>query len=424
MTMDDVVFSMNRIKDDPAAYMNWMYDSVATVEATGDWELTVTLSAPDATWQYVPATTAAHVLKKDHVEAAGDSFGQASAGVIGTGPYAFVSYQSGDQISLTKNENYWADDAGHFDNLIFKIITEDSTRVAALKGGDVDAIIPAPASLMGELESDEQVNLSTVSGFGVVAIGFNTEKAPFDNAKVRQAVAMAADMEGIYEALVGDTADAPTVLPNSSALFGEEEDRWADYLSANALPEYDVEAAKALLAEAGYEDGFTVTLVVNEDTVRNNVALALKQNLAEIGITMEIERVDGDTHTAYQFGDGNTLDADGLRGYDMLMAGWEADFPDPSGNLLPLLQGGNSANFAAYSNDTVNQLLADQMAESDIAVRNDKMLEAMDIIVEDMPYLFPYYPVKSIAINQNYEGLVMNASWIWNIHMQDVKPVS
>ena len=418
----DVVFSMQRIMDDESAYMNWMYASVEKIEATGDWEVTVSLSVPDATWQYVPATTAAHVLKKDFVEEAGDAFGQPDAGVIGTGPYVFVSYKSGDQAVLAANENYWGEDKAHFENLIFKIITEDTTRVAALESGDVQAIIPAPASMMERLAEDENVTLSTVSGFAVTFVAFNTEKEPFNDVKVRQAIAMAVDMEGIHENLIGSIGDAPTVLPSSAALFGEEEDRWQEYLDANPLPAYDVEAAKALLEEAGYADGFTCTLMVSEDTVRNNIALAIQQNLAEIGITVEIERVNNDLHTAYQFGEADTLDADGLRGYDMLMAGWEADFPDPSGNLLPLYQGGNSSNSAAYNNEEVTKLINDQLAESDLTARNDMMFQALDIAIDETAYLFPFYPVKSIAMNSAYEGIIMSASWIWNIHLQDVKP--
>lgn len=103
--------------------------------------------------------------------------------------------------------------------------------------------------------------------------------------------------------------------------------------------------AKALLAEAGYPDGFTCSLMIADSSLRNSMALAIQEQLAQIGITVNINKVSTGEHTAYQFGE--KLDANGLRDYDMIMAGWEADYPDPSGNLTPLYQGGNSSNAAA-----------------------------------------------------------------------------
>jgi len=137
---------------------------------------------------------------------------------------------------------------------------------------------------------------------------------------------------------------------------------------------------------------------------------------------VSILKVSTDEHTAYQFGD--ILDADGVRDYDMIMAGWEADFPDPSGNLTPLFQGGNSSNTAAYNNQEVTDLINRQAQSSDVTERNDMMFRALDIIIADTPYIFIYYPVKNIAMNKNYTGVTMNASWIWNIHFQDVRPAA
>jgi peptide/nickel transport system substrate-binding protein len=106
----------------------------------------------------------------------------------------------------------------------------------------------------------------------------------------------------------------------------------------------------------------------------------------------------------------------------MILAGWEADFPDPSGNLTPLFQGGNTSNSAAYENSQVDEYISQQMQSSDPTERNDLMFKAFDIITDEVPYIFVYYPIKNIAMNKNYTGVVMNASWIWNIHFQDVHP--
>lgn len=185
---------------------------------------------------------------------------------------------------------------------------------------------------------------------------------------------------------------------------------------------YDPEGAKALLEAAGYPDGFSCNIICSEDGLRNSIAVAMHDSLSAIGIDMAIERVSGDEHTQYQFGD--YTDADGIRQYDMIMAGWEADYPDPSGNLVPLFTGGIPYNSAAYDNQAVNDLIEAQKEELDPTLRNDMMFAAFDIIIADTPYLYLFYPIKSIAINSAYEGVYMNASWIWNIHFQNVKPVA
>lgn len=423
MTMDDVLYSLERTRNpDTASYLGWMFDNVASIEQTGDWELTVTLSQPDATWQYVPGTTACHIISKAYAEKVGDKLGTPEGGLVGTGPYKYVSWQNGTSVELTRNENYWGEDAGYFDNLTFKIITEDTTRVTALQTGDVDCTVAPPESMLDVLKSDENLTLTASPGFGVTFLAFNTQKAPFNDAKVRQAIYSAIDLDTIYETLIKDAGEPSTALPNSTALFGTETEAWTEYAANAPQHTYDVEAAKALLAEAGYADGFECAITISDNSLRNTIALAIQEQLAEIGVTVTINKVSTDEHTAYQFGE--NLDANGVRDYDMIMAGWEADYPDPSGNLMPLCQGGNSSNAAAYNNEEVTSLINQQLQLSDPTQRNDLMFQALDIVMDEVPYVYLYYPVKNIAINSAYDGVTMNASWIWNIHFQDVHPVA
>lgn len=423
MTMDDVLYSMERVRNpDTASYLGWMYDSVDTIEKTGDWELTVKLSQPDATWQYIPGTTACHVISKAHAESVGDKLGTPEGGLVGTGPYKFVSWQNGTEVALTRNENYWnTEDAPYYDNLVFKIITEDTTRATALQTGGVDCTVAPPYDMLEILGADPSLTLEPNSGFGVQFLAFNTAKEPFNDPKVRKALYYAVDVQSIADNLVKSAGTVGGMLPSSDALFTIEPERWSEYSKAHPGYPHDVEKAKALLAEAGLADGFDCDLYVAATSLTNSIGLAIQSDLAAVGVNVTLNKVSTDEHTAYQFGD--ILDDNGLRGYDMILAGWEADFPDPSGNLTPLFQGGNSSNAAAYANEKVDELIAKQAEESNPTTRNDLMLEAFDIITEDVPYFFVYYPIKTFAINKAYTGVSMNASWIWNIHFQDVHPV-
>ena len=420
MTMDDVIFSLERYRDpDVASYLSWMYDNVDTIEQTGDWELTITLQQPDATWQYVLGTTAGHVISKAAAEAAGDSLGTPEGGLIGTGPYKFVSWQNGSSVELTRNENYWGEDAGYYDNLYFKVIPEDASRVTALQTGDVDCTVAPPDNMLDVIKNDGSLTLTDSAGFGLTFLAFNCQRAPFDNADVRNAIYMAMNLESYQENLVKDAGTGSTPLPSSDALFTIEADRWNDYAASLAGHAYDPDGAKALLEQAGYGDGFECTLIVNDSSLRNTIALAMQEDLAAVGITMNIEKVSTDEHTAYQFGD--ILDADGNRDYDMIMAGWEADFADPSANLEALYSD-TSSNTAAYQNQEVFDLIAAQKSSLDPSERNDLMFQAFDIITADTPYVFMFYPTKHLVMNIAYTGVTMNASWAWNLHLQNARP--
>ena len=420
MTMDDVIFSLERYRDpDVGSYLSWMYDNVNTIEQTGDWELTITRKQPDATWQYVLGTPAGHVISKAAAEAAGDSLGTPEGGLIGTGPYKFVSWQNGSSVELTRNENYWGDDPGYYDNLYFKIITEDASRLTALQTGDVDCTMAPPENMLDVIEADSSLTMTSTAGFGLTFLAFNTQRAPFDNADVRNAIYMAMNLESYEENLVKDAGTGSTPLPSSDALFTIEHDRWVDYAAGLPAHTYDVEGAKALLAQAGYPDGFECTLIVSDNSLRGTIALAIQEDLAQIGITMNIEKVSTDEHTAYQFGD--ILDGEGNRDYDMIMAGWEADYADPSANLEALYSN-TSSNTADYRNQDVFDLIAAQKASLDPTERNDLMFQAFDIITADTPYVFLFYPSKHLVMNSAYTGVVMNASWAWNLHLQNAKP--
>lgn len=111
------------------------------------------------------------------------------------------------------------------------------------------------------------------------------------------------------------------------------------------------------------------------------IALAMQDQLKEIGIQTSIEKVSTHQHTAYQFGD--VLDAHGNRDYDMIMAGWEADFPDPSANLESLYSLGASSNTAGYLNEEADALISQQKATIGPTQRNDLMFQAFDIITQE-----------------------------------------
>jgi peptide/nickel transport system substrate-binding protein len=424
MTMDDVVYSLNR-HFDPAvgSLLTGQFSSVASIEATGPWELTVKLKQADSTFINVLAGTPGHIVEKAYCLEKGSDVGNSANGIIGTGPYKYVlgSWVNGSGLKLEANENYWkTDDMPYYTTLDIKTIAEETTRVAALQNGDVDVLTLPPAALLDSLYSDSNITVLDKPSYGLVYMAFNHQKKPFDDPRIHKAIAHGINFAQIHETLVKRAGSAPTSIPISSALFASEPERWNAYLAQAPVYEYSPEKAKALLAEAGYADGLSLSLMTNEDGMRNAICVAMQEQLAQIGVTVNINKVSGDEHTAYQFGD--KLGDDGLRGYDILMAGWSGDFPDVSQILEPLYETGQTANAAAYSNPALDALIAQQLMETEPAKRNDALFKAMDIVTQDMPYLVALYPQKTYALTNKITGIDEKVNWVTNVHFQDARP--
>ena len=423
MTMDDVLFSLGRNMDPEAgSYLSWLFDNVDSIEQTGEWELTVHLKEPSATWQYVPATTAGHVISKAYYEAHAGDFGTAEGGLLGTGPYVFESWASGQEVVLQKSGNYWDKTQDPvLDTLVYKIIQDDTTRVMALTTGEVDFTTSTPADMLDTLTANEALEVQDTATAAVTFLAFNTQRAPFDDVNVRKAITAAVDLNAIQDNIVRRAGQLGTCLPNSDVLFAADEAGWQAYLAGADCVTYDVEKAREYLAASAYPDGFDCNMIISENSLRYSIALYLQEALKAININVELVKVSADEHTAYQFG--NIYDEEGLRDYDMIMAGWEADYPDMAGNIEPLLAGYNvgdgGSNAAVYANDDVDALIRQSSQASDPAERTALLSRAMDIVNEDCPYVFLTYPNKQITCSRRYTGFTINSSWLWNLYFKD-----
>ena len=144
MTVDDVVYSLNRIRDTKlGSYVGWMLTNVSDVKAPDASTVVITLSQPDALFEYALASTAAHVVSKAFVEKNGDKYGKPEVGSIGTGPFKFAEWKTGDYQRLVRNDDYWnkANGGPYLDEITIKILPEPTTRVAGLQTGEIDYVI-------------------------------------------------------------------------------------------------------------------------------------------------------------------------------------------------------------------------------------------------------------------------------------------
>lgn len=427
MTMDDVIFSFKRVQDpDGGTYFSWLYEDVESFTQTAPWQLTIKLRNPSATFKYYPTTAGGRIISKAYFERHATDFGTASGGIIATGPFVYQSWTSGQEVVLKRNTNYWdktAAAANIIDTLVFKIIPEDTTRVIAMRDGSVDFTINPPLDMIDQLATDPKLALTSVDTYSLTYLAFNTQRAPFDDANVRKAVYHALNLPEFQRNIVKTAGSIGTVLPFGIALYGDNAAQWRSYLSAAPSYAYDLAKAQEYLAQSAYPNGFSCSVIINSASLSNSRALFLQNALAPLNINVEIQRLSNEEQSTYQAG--GMFDADGKRDYDMIFAGWEADYPDINANIEILYHssqaGEDGYNAAAYSKPDVDSLIEAQRVTVDPARRFEMQKQLMDIIVNDVPYIIFDYPTKQSVLNRRYTGVVISAAWLWMLPMQNVR---
>ncbi len=423
MTVDDVLFSLNRIRDPKlASYVGWMLAKVKDVQAPDATTVVITLSEPDALFEYALASTAAHVVNKAFVTKAGTDYGTPAVGSIGTGPFTLAEWKTGDYQRLVRNDNYWnkANGGPYLDEITIKILPEPTTRVAGLQTGEIDYLINnVPSDQYATVVQADNVNLSFIPSYYGEWITFNTQAAPFDNVKVRQALNYAFDKKSVRQLYYGaDALDTKATLVNPT-LWTFEKDAWQ--AAWDKLPSYDqdLEKAKALLAESGVADqlnGKTIAYYESTPSVKG-AAEAFIADMAKVGVNIEAKKITYQESVSMQFGEHTD--------YDIFLGSWGSDFPDASGNLRPSFASENTvaggANASNYKNAAVDKLLAEQnMFPNDKAKRAALMIQAQALIAEDSAVIVTAYPGWPLAVSKKLGGAEAYSLWYWQSLFKNV----
>ncbi|SIQ12829.1 peptide/nickel transport system substrate-binding protein [Rhizobium sp. RU35A] len=304
---------------------------------------------------------------------------------IGTGPFKFVSWTKGASVELARNADYWNKaGAARLDKATFRFIADAQAQAAALKAGDVDAFpeFGAP-ELIDSLKGDAR--LATVIGnteLKVVA-GMNNAKKPFDDKRVRQALMMAVDRQAVIDGAWSGfgTPIGSHYTPNDRG-----------YVDLTKTYPYDPQKAKALLAEAGYPDGFSFTMKAPQMAYAQRASQILQAMLAEIGVTMTIETTEFPAKwVADVFKGGN---------YDMTIVA----HAEP----MDIDIYARDPYYFNYKNPTFNEILKKVEATADPAAQEKLYAEAQTILATDVPALYLFVMPKLGVWDKKVAGLWEN----------------
>ena len=272
----DVVFSFERaMADDSVNAQKQLFAAIDGVEAPDAKTVVVTLKRPAGNLLFNLGWGDAVIVDPASAETNKQK-------PVGTGPFVFERWVSGDRVELKRNPDYWGRPAA-LERVTFKFIPDSAAAAAALLSGDVDAFANFPApELVPQFESDPRFAVVVGSTEGETILATNNAKPPFDDPKVRQAIAHALDRQAIIDGLFGyGTPIGTHFAPHHPA-----------YVDLVDLYPYDPEKAKALLAEAGYPEGFEATLKLPPPPYARRGGEIVAAQLAEVGIELELVPVE------------------------------------------------------------------------------------------------------------------------------------
>jgi peptide/nickel transport system substrate-binding protein len=413
LTADDVSYSLNRHLDPKVgSYLATYYTHVATIEATGPLEVTVKLSAPDALWHYAVATTAGSVASKAFIEAHGKKFGTPAVGTIGTGPFKFVSWTVGQNVTVEKFDAYW--DRGRVPKvkkLVVNTLKDPATTISALGSGQIDGTFNLAGRDVKATETMPSINVTRAGSLDVQMLVFNTQKPPFDDVRVRQALSYAIDKAGMLKAAYANEGDLMYSAATPAMWTFAKEKFSAAYAE---LPKFaqDITKAKQLINEAGAA-GTSAKILTN--SAFQDQAVAVQAAGKEIGLSLQIDQVPNSNLLAEEFSGKST------RSYELAVAEWASDVPDPAGTLFVCFYSKNLVtNTSLYSNPEVDNLLEQQNAEADQNKRADLLIQAQSKIVEDQPWVIFYSPSTTMVLNSRVGGYALSPLWIWSSWAADL----
>lgn len=278
LTAEDVVFSLTRAtsKDSVHAGSRGKYIDPEGFEILDKHTVIVRTKGPVGGWLGSMKHPYANIYSKKAVESLGSEYFR---NPVGTGPFKFKSWAKGEKIELERFEDYHGKKA-NFKEFDILVLPDDSSRVIALETGKVDMIYAVPPSEVERLESSSKVKVVKAPGLGLIYLGMNTKKKPFDDPRVRMAIEYAVNREAYDNVVYQGNSKAPTGPLVPASTFTPEN------VPSRA---HDPQKAKELLKEAGYPEGFSAELWITNLQDRVNGATVLQSMLAQIGIKVNIQ---------------------------------------------------------------------------------------------------------------------------------------
>ncbi|NAW69255.1 ABC transporter substrate-binding protein [Vibrio sp. V27_P1S3P104] len=399
-TADDVVWTFNRLKE--SADFKGIFEPLASITKVDDYTIDIKTNGvypliENVATYIFPMDSKFYTGKtadgKDKAEIVKHGSSFASTHASGTGPFIVTEREQGIRVEFTRFADYWDKDSkGNVDQLTLVPIKEAATRVAALLSGGVDMISPVSPNDYQRIRDAKNIELYTMPGTRVITFQLNQNShEALRDVRVRQAIVYAINNQGIVDRVMrGAATAAGQQSPVGYAGYNE-----------SLKPRFDLKKAKQLMKEAGYENGFTLTMMAPNNRYVNDdkIAQAASAMLARIGIKVDLKTMP----KAQYWPEFDKCAA------DMLMIGWHPDTED-SANFSEFLTmtrdeqtGKGQYNCGYYSNADVDSLVEASNVETDLTKRNAMLKKVEKILYDEAAFVPLHWQDPSWAAKKNLE---------------------
>jgi peptide/nickel transport system substrate-binding protein len=383
----DVKFSLDRVATDKASLWGFLFPKM-NITTPDDQTVVINLDTPWAPLLADLSVFAASIIPQAYFNQVGEqTFGDKP---IGTGPFVLSSWQKGNVAVLKRNPKYWDQPKPYLNEVDFKVVADDNTRMLQVQSGQIDVASDVPFNQIDSLKSKPGLDVQISPVIGTYWIQFNEKLPQFQDINVRQAINWAVDKQSIIKTVLFGYAQ-PAYGYLGKMLYSDTTDQPYGF---------DLTKAKQLMAQSKYPNGFsTKLLIASGDTIGQQVAVIVKSELAQIGINVTMEQQE--PASAFQ--------AQVNGSYEMVEYYMTSDIIDPAENTTYAAagNGGSNAVYTYYDNPTVDALISQSNSETDPTKRAAEYLQIQQLVHNDAPMLFLFWQPARTAVRTNVHGFLV-----------------
>lgn len=390
VTAEDWVFSLLRARDTEESNWHASTDAIADVKAIDESTIEISLVEPRESFLAEISMFNNAVQSKAYVESIGDEENQLKP--MGTGPYMIKEWSVGEYILFEKNPYYWDAENVITPYIRFNIVPDSSARMLQLESGEADIINEIPFNSIATLDAMDGITALGIGSTETQLVNFNTRHEILKDLRVRQALRYATDMDAIVNMVLAGFGTKATSYMTSSGLY---------YNNSIKPAAYDVAKAKELLTEAGYPDGFNISIMCRADKpAYEEISTILKEQWAAIGVNLDIQVLEKSAYIEKR----NNID------FEITMVTWTDDIPHPSQISTHFFDYSKERGFFCdYENPEGYEILQKALVEFDEEKCADYYGQLQQIWFDDVPAIIVYYADIPVAMSDSVHGFVQTS---------------
>lgn len=407
VTADDVVFSLSRHMD-PAvgSFFSSVYSKVDAITATGDKQVTITFTEPDYWFDGELASRPGIVVQKAYAEQQGAAYGTPDGGAMCTGAYKLESWVPSTGLVATQNADYWRPDVRpKVSQITLKGLADEAAMTSSLLTGEIAGTYPQAISTLGELKKSDTVSVYEGPAQNTDALVVSHLNGALGDVRVRQALSLALDREGIIDSVYKGAAQLPRWISNEGT-FGYAKEQFQTAYDATPEFEQDLEQAKELIAEAGAE-GETITIGMSSSIAVTAIVAGAYQAAGEsIGLKVELNSVSPENFINF------FIDPKARETVDAFPTLNFGDYADPASLVSTIVLPDGSQNFSGFQDEELTSLMNEARQTADPEKRAELVIEAEARFNEVLPWIPTVQPTSVLIMNNEISGAVVSFSYI------------